>query len=856
MAFAALVNDEGKTRIWGVLTNHIDLTGYDWISIGRTQGKPYSGTFDGRGYSVKLNINIGADWESDNAIGLFNTIKNATIRNVRMEGKVTSEEGLGLSLTMGSVAAFLDRKNTIENCSSGVEYSLGDTTSGVGGIAGYVFDDGNEIIACANHGKITGTCQDDMNAYGGIVGWADYDITLKYCYNSASVYAPGDGLGYAGGLMGLSYAAPNIIGCYTSASTEDNDNLNPKWAKRTETISADYAAGDFFGSATGISDDLAHNMTYSEAIEGENGLNPYEYGDGDQIHRAWDYSGKIDYALEYLNGDETYYTSSDEMGDGWPVLAWELEKPASQNTPQEKALAAAKKAFEDEKAAALKALDEGKTIDGTKYVGYITYKYRQDSTYTNPVTNDYYRYSEDNWALLEAYYNTAKGTLKALEYVAPEGWESMEPEAIAADGEKQQAAAKLTETSDEAVLDMAAVLTIRRQKDFDGTRLTAQRDYYTAYSKEFYALDTDRGMLAAVWHELTGVEAASEKLEALAGTLKETLDAGLAAMEAARTEKQLETAKTEWNEKLQAVRAGYQAPAFDTGVADKWDGATKTQPAGSGTKADPYRIDTGAELAWFAEKVNSGSTTACAVLTADIDLNRQEWTAIATNKYNGYLGTFDGKGHIIHGLWSTADGQSVQGLFGYVGCKSGNDPSYGTVRDVRVAGRIRAVQSNGSGMIAGVSEGEIYNCEVSGFLGTWKGIAGVGGIVGDLTGGSVESCRSYGLYLATNDSKYSGSMVNSVGGIAGSAGVSDPKDGGLIRYCENHMRLHGYEVSYLGGKASAVGGIVGLVYGTAKVRESVNYAEVWGGLRVGGIIGSVSEKGKSELCYVTNYGDV
>ena len=95
---------------------------------------------------------------------------------------------------------------------------------------------------------------------------------LEYCYNSAAIHASGDDFGYAGGLIGLSYGTPTIVGCYTSASTDDNDNLNPQWAQRTAAITSGYAAGDFFGSAYEIGSDLAHNMTYSEAIEGENGL--------------------------------------------------------------------------------------------------------------------------------------------------------------------------------------------------------------------------------------------------------------------------------------------------------------------------------------------------------------------------------------------------------------------------------------------------------------------------------------------------------------------------------------------------------------------------------------------------------
>lgn len=851
MAFGALV-DEGNTSICGELLSSIDLTGYDWAAIGGIKDKPYSGTFDGHGYTVTLDITVNADW-THSYVGLFDTLEQATVKNVRVEGKVTAEEDSGdLYLCYGGIAAAIGRRNRIENCSSNVAFSIGDASNGVGGIVGYVYDTDNEIIACANHGEITGTYEEGPNGYGGIVGWADSDIMLEYCYNSAAIHASGDGVGYAGGLIGLSYGTPTIVGCYTSASTEDNDILNPQWAQRTAAITSDYAAGDFFGSAPEIGSDLAHNMTYSEAIEGENGLNPYECGDGQQICRAWDYSNSVEDAVAYLNGDDSYYTVSGEMGDGWPVLAWELEKPASQDTPQEKALVSAQKAFDEARAAALDALNNGKTIDGTKYVGYNTYTYRQNCDYGSDYQNGYYHYSDENWEFLTAYYNTAKKELN-VGFVKPEGWESMEPEAITADGERQ--AALLTGIADTALKNMAGVLTIRAEKEFAGKKLTAQQEIYTTYTKQLYTLDTDRGMLSAVWHELPGTREASEQLETMAKTLEQTLADGLAALEATRTQAALDAAKAEWNAKLLAVREKYTVPKIDSGVADKWDGTTKTQPAGSGTKADPYRIGTGAELAWFAEKVNGGSASACAVLTADIDLNRQDWTSIGT-KNKPYMGTFDGQNHIIHGIWSTDESNTIQGLFGYIGRNYSNRSGYGTVKSVKAAGRIRAVQSAGSGLIAGSNEGEIYNCEVSAFLGSWKGISAIGGIAGCMTGGSIENCRTYGLFLTTDDSKYSSNMVNSIGGIAGAAGASEPSDGCLIRYCENHMRLRGYELSYLGGKGSSMGGIVGLISGIAKVRESVNYAEVRGELRVGGILGYVIQDSNAQLDYVTNYGDV
>lgn len=843
IAFAEMVNDpdQDQKNACAELLGNIDMTGKNWVSISPQGG--YGGTFNGNNFTI--TIDITADENYADPVALFGFLQRGTVKNLNVAGKLTVTADYANDMYFSPLVAMLGYRGTVENCSSGVEINVDFADMfGAAGIVGYVSDEA-VISGCSNWGTITATGADSEIGVGGIVGWADSSAVLENCYNRAAITVSGDATAYVGGLVGFSASGPaKLVGCYSSATAEDNVYVNPSWAERTGLITWENGMGsDFLGVGYELDGDSANCMSVSEAIDGEGNLYYMEYG----FRRAQDFE-TAEQAKDFLNGDSgSAYVLSDELGDGWPVLAWELEKPISQDTEQGKALAAVKKAFAEAQKAALDALNNGKTIDGAKYVGYNTYTYRQNNS-----QNDYYRYSDENWELLTAYYSTAKKELN-VGFAEPEGWESMEPEAITADGERQ--AARLTEIGDTALKNMAAVLTVRAEKEFAGKKLTAQQNIYTTYKKQLYALDTDRGMLSAVWHELPGTNEASEQLETMAKTLEQTLADGLAALEATRTQAALDAAKAEWNAKLLAVRGSYSVPAIDSGVADKWDGTAKTQPAGSGTQADPYRIGTGAELAWFAEKVNGGSTSACAVLTADIDLNRQEWTSIGT-KNKPYMGTFDGQNHIIHGIWSTDESNTIQGLFGYIGQSNSNRSVYGTVKNVKAAGRIRAVQSAGSGLIAGSNAGEIYNCEVSAFLGSWKGISAIGGIAGSLTGGSVENCRTYGLYLATDDSQYSGKIVNSIGGIVGAAGASEPSEGCLIRYCENHMRLRGYELSYLGGKGSSMGGIVGLISGIAKVRESVNYAEVRGELRVGGILGYVIQDSNAQLDYVTNYGDV
>ena len=67
---------------------------------------------------------------------------------------------------------------------------------------------------------------------------------------------------------------------------------------------------------------------------------------------------------------------------------------------------------------------------------------------------------------------------------------------------------------------------------------------------------------------------------------------------------------------------------------------TPALATGSGTENDPYQISTAEGLKWFRDKVNNAKTPdetkICAVLTADIDLNNEEWTPIGPSESSAY----------------------------------------------------------------------------------------------------------------------------------------------------------------------------------------------------------------------------
>ena len=542
--------------------------------------------------------------------------------------------------------------------------------------------------------------------------------------------------------------------------------------------------------------------------------------------------------VEYLNGDDgAIYTADSDIAGGWPVLAWELKTPTVVTNPEEAAYA---KAENDFKAAKTAALD----------------KLKNDFN-----TYDKSQYSDTGRTSLNSIYNKAKAALNGASLTPYGKLEDKSVDAITAYAQAE--IDKLMPIAQTALAEMKAVPTKAQETQFVKEKENAIRDLEDAYTNELKELNDLRGEAAAVWHGING-EVLTQLAEKSAA-LKAALDAGKAKLEACTNTVALDATLRSSQAALSAVLQDFTV-SVDSGVADKWDGSSKAQPSGSGTAASPYKLGTAAQLAWFADTVNSGSRSACAVLTADIDLNGQEWTPIANSGVNnGYTGTFDGQGHVIHGICVTTGVSSrPQGLFGIIA-------RTGTVRNVKAAGRVLVRQSSGAGLIAGENNGVLYNCEASAFLknsynagSTGSSVGNIGGIAGHMAAGYIENCRAYGLFLANPESYDEGNLVNSsmlcqIGGIVGGMGASQEKDGCLVRYCENHLQIDCYTFTY--GNSSpcgyAIGGIVG-GSGIGKVRECVNRAAVTGGYDVGGIVGSATpgEGASFSAAYVENRGTV
>ncbi len=137
---------------------------------------------------------------------------------------------------------------------------------------------------------------------------------------------------------------------------------------------------------------------------------------------------------------------------------------------------------------------------------------------------------------------------------------------------------------------------------------------------------------------------------------------------------------------------------------------------------DWYKISNANELKLFSSKVNGGSTTLKARLTADITAS-SDFAPIGNNT-NWYKSEFDGAYHTIT-LALNNTGVDYQGLFGTIA-----DGAY--IHDVTVAGSVKG-RAYVAGVVAGVrgksGEVNIFNCKNEATItGTGVNAAGIVGV--------------------------------------------------------------------------------------------------------------------------------
>lgn len=185
----AIANDlNGKY----VLTQNITLSDDEWTPIG-TKDRPFTGTLDGKGFTIKgLTVGNGAKDDSNNNKAFFGFTKDATVENIAFTNAVVKGHN------QAAIVVAQATSSTLSNI-----YVSGVVTGRdhVGTIAGDArstrgtTDKPTTITNCVS----TAAALSTEHQGGGIAGWTNNSI---FSYNIAygAVTAPGNG---AGGITGM-----------------------------------------------------------------------------------------------------------------------------------------------------------------------------------------------------------------------------------------------------------------------------------------------------------------------------------------------------------------------------------------------------------------------------------------------------------------------------------------------------------------------------------------------------------------------------------------------------------------------------------------------------------------------------
>ena len=209
---------------------------------------------------------------------------------------------------------------------------------------------------------------------------------------------------------------------------------------------------------------------------------------------------------------------------------------------------------------------------------------------------------------------------------------------------------------------------------------------------------------------------------------------------------------------------------FVNGTAPAW--SQTTQPSGyTVSGSTTITISSAQGLAYMAYQVNSGADTysgKTVQLSADINLSGNKWVPIGymtecdrdPSAPEGFKGTFDGQGHTIYNVDCDHPFYDNAGLFGIV--------RGGTVKNLMVSGTITNASANLGGIVGEMIGGSVYNCMATV---TPTGGTNRGALVGKITSGSVKNCYAISDAAAAGNGTVTNCYVRkSSGGTAANMG--------------------------------------------------------------------------------------
>jgi len=204
------------------LTSDIDLSGKEWVPIGKDYNHRFMGNFDGDNFKIE-GLTITTISYSEN-YGLFGYLgENGDVSNLIIEsGKIELTESPANSIGIGGVAGY--STGLISNCTNKIDI-IADHNSeiyagGIVGIGNSSTSWSGKIENCYNEGDII---LGDKGAAGGIIGAQFNSNSYTYIRNSSNKGNITGGRsveigGIAGWLNGVGFRDNPLINCYNTGN--------------------------------------------------------------------------------------------------------------------------------------------------------------------------------------------------------------------------------------------------------------------------------------------------------------------------------------------------------------------------------------------------------------------------------------------------------------------------------------------------------------------------------------------------------------------------------------------------------------------------------------------------------------
>ncbi|WP_419824100.1 S-layer homology domain-containing protein [Anoxybacterium hadale] len=242
------------------LDDDIDISEFQWTPIGSVDENgdqvPFTGSFDGGGHRLS-GVNFAGNRQFS---GLFDTVKNAVIKNITASGSIRITDGASdwVKSKAGIAAGFICNvtDSTIINCHSEMNVTVDIAESSAGSAAGFIaagiaaFAGDNVIIdSCSNNGEISvrGT---DLVLVGGII--ADMELltgssSIKNCSNTGALTAeiPDSNGSFSIIMLG------GIAGTKISSESDEHSNATVENCYNTGNLDAGLASIAFTGGIAG-----------------------------------------------------------------------------------------------------------------------------------------------------------------------------------------------------------------------------------------------------------------------------------------------------------------------------------------------------------------------------------------------------------------------------------------------------------------------------------------------------------------------------------------------------------------------------------------------------------------------------